>query len=132
LLFCALLVQVANVRPSSTSIPHRRRQAEESGDPFAVLPALIRVPAFIRFPISMCSTIMAGITGLLVSTTASWLPVLNLQERVFFLLIYCTATGIFAGQYTAYDLLGALQLHKETKDLFVKLKSTKIPCSYGS
>ena len=106
MLFYALLEQVANqkkhrngsnvsgrnFRPSSISIPHRRRQAEESGDAFAVLPALIRASIIIG------STIKAGMTGLLVSTTARRLPVFNLNERVFFFLIYCTFGSVVAPQ----------------------------------
>jgi uncharacterized membrane protein len=94
--------------------------AEESGDVFAVLRA--ELPKYILVFLIFGSAIAAGIGGLLVSATASWLGVFQLYEVAVFLLIYCATAGILAGKLAVAAFLAALRLDEKTKDVFVKLK----------
>jgi hypothetical protein len=111
---------VPHVGPSSIpmgtfiSVPNR-----ESGDTFAVLPALIRVSFIIGI-------IAAGIVYMLVCTTESWLGVFKVYKGEFLLHLYCATAGILVGHSAVLAFWAALQSNEEAKELFVNFNEDSL------
>jgi hypothetical protein len=111
---------------TSISVPNR-----ESGDTFAVLPALIRVSFIIG--------IIAA--GIVVCITASWLGVFKVYKGAFSLHLYCATAGILVCHSAVLAFWAALQLNEEAKELFVNfnedslrelLFASRVPVTTGS